>query len=76
MKTVKKTRTRWSQEDDELLIALVNKGQCSKEIAKILGRTRGAVWTRKYNLTLEDPKLNGIDGKRKILDGKRQHRLK
>lgn len=59
MKTVKKARTRWSQEDDELLIALVNKGQCSKEIAKILGRTRGAVRTRKYNLTLEDPKLNG-----------------
>lgn len=60
MKTVKKARTRWSQEDDELLIALVNKGQCSKEIAKILGRTRGAVRTRKYNLTLEDPKLNGV----------------
>ena len=59
MKTVKKARTRWSQEDDELLIALVNKGQCSKEIAKILGRTRGAVRTRKYNLTLEDPKLIG-----------------
>lgn len=59
MKTVKKARTRWSQEDDELLTALVNKGQCSKEIAKILGRTRGAVRTRKYNLTLEDPKLNG-----------------
>lgn len=60
MKTVKKARTRWSQEDDELLIALVNKGQCSKEIAKILGRTRGAVRTRKYNLTLEDPDLNGL----------------
>ncbi len=60
MKTVKKTRTRWSQEDDELLIALINKGQCSKEIAKVLGRTRGSVRTRKYNLTMEDPKLNGV----------------
>lgn len=59
MSTQKKTRVRWTQEDDDLLIALVNKGQCSKEIAKILGRTRGAVRTRKYNLTLEDPKLNG-----------------
>lgn len=60
MATVKKLNPRWTQEDDDLLIALVNKGQCSKEIAKILGRTRGAVRTRKYNLTLEDPKLNGI----------------
>jgi predicted RNA-binding protein with RPS1 domain len=60
MATQKKTRVRWTQEDDDLLIALVNKGQCSKEIAKVLGRTRGAVRTRKYNLILEDPKLNGI----------------
>ena len=60
MATQKKTSVRWTQEDDDLLIALVNKGQCSKEIAKILGRTRGAVRTRKYNLALEDPKLNGI----------------
>jgi predicted RNA-binding protein with RPS1 domain len=60
MATVKKRNSRWTQEDDDLLIALVNKGQCSKEIAKVLGRTRAAIWTRKHNLAMEDPKLNGV----------------
>ena len=60
MATQKKTSVRWTQEDDDLLIALVNKGQCSKEIAKVLGRTRAAVWNRKHNLTLKDPDLNGL----------------
>lgn len=60
MATQKKTRVRWTQEDDDLLIALVNKGQCSKEIAKVLGRTRAAIWTRKFTLTQEDPTLDGV----------------
>ena len=57
MKTVKKTRTRWSREDDELLIALINKGQCAKEISGVLKRTRCSVWSRKHHLAQENPDL-------------------
>lgn len=57
MKTVKKTRTRWSREDDELLIALINKGQCAKEISRVLKRTRSSVWSRKHYLTHGNPDL-------------------
>jgi predicted RNA-binding protein with RPS1 domain len=62
MSNVKKIKTRWSREDDELLIALVNKGQCSKEIAKVLGRTRAAIWTRKHVLGHNEVRIKPATG--------------
>ena len=58
----KQTRVRWTQEDDDLLIALVNKGQCAKEIAKVLGRTRAAVWSRKHTLGYTDIRMQPATG--------------
>ena len=62
MATSKTTRVRWTQEDDTVLTALVNKGQCAKEIGKILNRTTQAVTTRKWNLGLHDIRIKPATG--------------
>jgi len=62
MATQKQTKIRWTKEDDELLIALVNKGQCAKEIGKVLGRTPQAVSSRKWNIGFSDVRIKPATG--------------
>lgn len=40
----------WSPEEDALLMRLVSKGLTAPEIARILGRTVGAVYGRLHKL--------------------------
>ena len=40
----------WTSKDDKTLIRMAKEGASSAEIAKELGRTKAAIWGRKYGL--------------------------
>lgn len=49
-KVIKKSA--WSENDDTLLSLMLQEGKSAKEIAKVLGRTPGAVSNRKYTANI------------------------
>ena len=57
-----KSNSRWTENDDQRLIELTQKGSSTAKVATELGRTRSSIWARKCKLNLGDLRLQHSRG--------------
>jgi transposase-like protein len=50
--------SRWSKSDDAILTEMTKASKKTSDIAKVLGRTKASVWSRKFTLGLHDHRLS------------------
>lgn len=57
MNRAPRLNSRWSSSDDAILTIMAGKSKTTAEIAKVLGRTKASVWSRKCTIGLHDTRL-------------------